>query len=102
MDKRKLTMLCVAIAGLIFIPTVYFNMPFFALIGAFFDWLPLPTGWMKFGGKVDKNFLYLHIATTLIAYVFFVTWLLLGYGIVGIIFLEIWWIAVVFGVLMTS
>jgi len=102
MDKRKITMLCVAIAGLIFVPTVYFNYPLFALIGAFFDWLPLPTGWMRFGGKINKKYLYLHISTTLIAYVFFIAWLVLGLGLLGFIFLEIWWVAVVFGVLMTG
>gem|GEM_PF-5763383 len=37
MNKQKLTMLCVALAGLIFIPSVFFNKPLFALIGAFFD-----------------------------------------------------------------
>ncbi|WP_157065504.1 hypothetical protein [Thermococcus celericrescens] len=35
-----------------------------ALAGAFFDWLPLPTGWMKAGGEINKTFLKLHVAVT--------------------------------------
>jgi len=100
MNKQKLTMLCAALAGLIFIPTVFFNKPLFALIGAFFDWLPLPTGWMKAEKEINRTFLKLHVAVTLMAYAIFVVWLIKGIATVGIAFLEIWWLAVVFGVLM--
>ena len=100
MNKQKLTMLCVALAGLIFIPSVFFNKPLFALIGAFFDWLPLPTGWMKAEKEINRTFLKLHVVATLIAYVIFVVWLIKGAAIIGFAFLEIWWLAVAFGVLM--
>ena len=100
MNKQKLTMLCVTLAGLIFIPSVFFNKPLFALIGAFFDWLPLPAGWMKAGKDINRTFLKLHVVVTLIAYVIFVAWLIKGAATIGFTFLEIWWLAVIFGILM--
>ena len=100
MKKQTLTMLCVALAGLIFIPAVFFNRPIFALAGAFFDWLPLPTGWMKAGREINGTFLKLHVAVTLAAYAVFAAWLFTGSAGVGFAFLEVWWVAVVFGVLM--
>ncbi|NJE41783.1 hypothetical protein [Thermococcus sp. GR6] len=100
MKNQQFTMLCVALAGLIFIPTVFFNQPLFALIGAFFDWLPLPTGWMKSDRKVNRTFLKLHVAVTLMAYAIFVAWLATGTATVGFAFFEVWWVAVIFGVLM--
>ena len=100
--KQFLTMGCVMIAGLIFIPSVLFNMPYIALIGAFFDWLPLPTGWMKSGGKINKTLLLIHIVVTLAAYLFYVVWLFNPHTFIfRFIFLEIWWLAVMAGVFMT-
>ena len=102
MNKNQmLTMGCVALAGLIFIPSVIFSVPLYALIGAFFDWLPLFTGWMKTGGLVSKTLLIFHTVVTIIAYTFFVVWIVTkGNRLMGFIFLEIWWIAVILGVLM--
>ncbi len=100
MKKRIATLLCVAIAGLIFIPTVFFNRPLFALFGAFFDWLPLPTGWMKAQGGTNRTFMKLHLIITLVAYAVFAAWLVSGSATAGFAFLEIWWMAVIFGVLM--
>ena len=102
MDKNKLfTMGCVTIAGLVFIPTVIFSIPVFALIGAFFDWLPLFTGWMKTGGAANKLLIIFHTIVTIIAYGFFVVWILMkGNRLIGFTFLEIWWVAVIIGVLI--
>ncbi|GAB6101378.1 hypothetical protein JCM16138_06010 [Thermococcus atlanticus] len=100
MKKQLMTILCVGIAGLIFIPSVFFNRPFLALIGAFFDWLPLPTGWMKGGGEINETFQKLHVVATLAAYAVFVAWLIKGTASIGPIFLEVWWVAVIFGILM--
>ncbi|MBO8175583.1 MAG: hypothetical protein H0Z18_10025 [Thermococcus sp.] len=100
MNRQKLTMICVTLAGLIFIPSVFFNKPLFALVGAFFDWLPLPTGWMKAEKEINRTFLKLHVIATLIAYVIFIAWLIKGLAIVGFAFLEVWWLAVIFGVFM--
>ncbi len=100
MKKQQITMLCVMAAGLIFIPAVFFNKPFFALVGAFFDWLPLPTGWMKAGKDINRKFLKLHIIATAIAYLVFMAWIIKGTATIGFAFLEIWWTAVIFGALM--
>jgi len=97
MISRAKTMTCVAIAGLVFISTVMFNRPYLALVGAFFDWLPLPTGWMKSTGKVNRLFLKLHVVITSIAYGIFIAWLVTGDRIVALVFLEVWWVAVVVG-----
>ncbi|GEM_PF-4806032 len=64
------------------------------------QWLPLPTGWMKAEKEINRIFLKLHVVVTLIAYVIFVVWLIKGAAIIGFAFLEIWWLAVAFGVLM--
>ncbi len=104
MNRNQLiTLICVAIAGLIFIPSVIFAMPLIALFGAFFDWLPLFTGWMKTGHIVNKLLLILHTVVTIIAYIFFVVWVIMkGNRLMGFTFLEIWWIAVILGVLMIT
>ena len=100
MKNRDKTMLCVAIAGLFFIPAVILNLWYLAIIAAFFDWLPLPTGWMK-SERVNRKMVILHVIATLVAYAFLVIWLLLPQRIYGFLFLEIWWSAVVIGVFMT-
>ncbi len=100
MKKQQITMFCVMLAGLIFIPTVFFNKPLLALTGAFFDWLPLPTGWMKAGKDINRKFLKLHIIATAIAYIVFIAWIIERNATTGFIFLEIWWTAVIFGALM--
>ncbi len=99
--NQMFTLGCVSIAGLIFIPAVIFSMPYFALIGAFFDWLPLFTGWMKTGGMINKLLLILHTTITILAYIFFIVWIIMKSSkLIGFLFLEIWWIAVILGVLM--
>jgi len=97
------TYVCVSLAGLIFIWAVLFDMPLYALIGVLLDWLPLPTGWMKFSEKAPrKKLLALHVALTLVAYVFYALWLLdVGPMYTKILFLEVWWLAVMSGVFTT-
>ena len=92
-------MLCVGLAGLIFIYAVVFNAPILLLVGAIFDWLPLPTGWMKLpkGTKKNKTALMWHIVLTLIAYAIGIYWIFAGTQILGFAFLEIWWLAVIVG-----
>ena len=96
MNNKERTLICVAIAGTLFIAAVIFDLWYLALIAAVFDWLPLPTGWMKFSDKPQKNIIILHIALTLIAYAFLIIWLIRG-GIYGFVFLEFWWSAVIAG-----
>lgn len=96
MSKKRLTLLCVAVAGLIFLPSVIINKPMYGLIAAFFDWLPLFTGWMKFS-ETDK-IPYLHIILTLIAYVFFIVWLFIPTSdFARLSFIMIWFLAVLSG-----
>lgn len=102
MDNRMRTMLCVALAGLFFIPAIIFNIWYLAIIAAFFDWLPLPTGWMKIEGRKNKNAIILHIVLTLIAYAFLIIWLLLSYDSSRFLFLETWWLAVMAGVFVSG
>ena len=90
---RLLTLICVAIAGEVFIICFYLNKPFWALVGAFFDWLPLPTGWMRFAGLRRPP--VLHITLTLVAYAFFVLWFF--FDIMRVPFLAVWFLAVLSG-----
>lgn len=98
------TLLCVTIAGLFFVPAVIFNIWYLVLIGAFFDWLPLPTGWMKLNKAKPKNkkMILLHILITLIAYFFVVIWIFIPTDIYKFLFLEIWWLAVIIGIFITK
>ncbi len=96
MSKKRLTLLCVSIAGLIFLPAVIINKPYYGLIAAFFDWLPLFTGWMKFAE--NKKVPMLHITLTAIAYVFFIVWLFIPVSnFARFSFIMIWFLAVVSG-----
>ncbi len=103
MRNRDKTMLCVALAGLIFIPSVIWNVRWPILIGAFFDWLPLPTGWMKFEGEKGPSagkWVAVHVVLTLAAYLFAILWFFRLWDTVlaRFLFLEIWWLAVMAGV----
>ena len=105
MSKNQIkTLLCVTIAGLFFIPAVIFNLWYLILIGAFFDWLPLPTGWMKLDKDKagNKKLIVLHIIVTLIAYLFAIIWIFNPATVYKFLFLEIWWIAVVVGIFITN
>ncbi len=96
MDKKKLTLICVAIAGLIFLPAVVLNKPLCGLIAAFFDWLPLFTGWMRFSETHEVP--VLHITLTTIAYIFFVVWLFVPHSnFARLAFVMIWFLAVLSG-----
>lgn len=101
-NNKTKTLLCVAMAGLFFIPGVLFNIWYLVLIGALFDWLPLPTGWMKANKrkKINKKFVFMHVISTLTAYLFAVLWFLTPHEIFKFLFLEIWWIAVILGLLI--
>ncbi len=101
------TLLCVAIAGVFFITAVIYNIKFLFLIAAFFDWLPLPTGWMKIGSndqRIRRAGIF-HGVVTLIAYFIGVLWLILtsiGPLYLGYLFLELWFIAVIAGAYVTG
>ena len=45
--ERKLTLGCIALAGIIIIPSVLFNKPVIALLGVIIDVLPMIFGWFK-------------------------------------------------------
>ena len=102
MDNKGKTMLCVFLAGTLFIGAIILNIWYLALVAAFFDWLPLPTNWMKFGEKVNKKALILHISLTLFAYGLLIAWIILRVQILSFLFLELWWSAVVAGFLIVS
>jgi len=99
MSNQTKTLICVLIAGLFFIPAVVFDIWYLVLIGAFFDWLPLPTGWMKLDKNKSKSkrLIFLHTLVTLIAYSFAVVWFFVPVSIHRFLFLEIWWLAVIIG-----
>ncbi len=97
-NKHK-TILCVTIAGLLFIMGVYYNIPWLFIIGAIPDWLPLPTGWMRYRENTNKTWVKIHATITLAAYVIGILWII-GYSQLRIIFLETWWLAVMAGTLI--
>ncbi len=100
MNLKTKTLFSVAIAGLLFIPAIVFDIKYLIFFGAFFDWLPVFTKWMKFnkGLKINKLGLILHITLTLMAYSFAVAWFFNPNGsLIKFLFLEIWFAAVISG-----
>ncbi|MGB9695097.1 MAG: hypothetical protein ACP5SB_02325 [Caldisericaceae bacterium] len=96
MSKKRLTLACVAIAGLIFIPSVIFDKPLYGLIAAFFDWLPLFTGWMRYTDSHKPP--VAHIILTVAAYLLFIGWLSVpALHFARTAFLMVWFLAVVVG-----
>ena len=104
MSNRTKTLFCVTIAGFLFIIAVMYDIRYLIIIGAFFDWLPLPTGWMKMNGekRIKRGLIFLHALVTSIAYLFAVLWLFMPLVILKFLFFEIWWLAVMIGVFMTQ
>ncbi len=97
-NKLKTT-LCVIVAGTLFIIGVYYNIPWLFLLGAIPDWLPLPMGWMRFKPQANKTWIKVHVTTTLLAYAVGLLWVI-GWSQLRILFLEIWWLAVMTGTLI--
>ncbi len=107
MRSYEKTIFCVVIAGLLFIPSVIFNLKVLWVIGAIFDWLPLPTGWMKFERKIGSDVLKwvkIHVILTVAAYAIALLWIFGGWNslFARFLFLEVWWLAVIAGVVLTS
>ena len=103
------TLACVAVAGAFFIAAVYYGFKPFFLVAAFFDWLPLPTGWMRIGGSSKSPLVrragMVHGVITVIAYAIGVAWLIItsvGPVNLGFVFLEVWFLAVIAGAYVTS
>ncbi len=104
------TLMCVALAGLLFFIAVLYDLPLLVVIGAFFDWLPLPTRWMQVdetsGVHINHGAVKIHLILTLIAYLFAIVWVLMGFAVITLpvdaaviktLFIEIWWLAVITG-----
>ncbi len=107
MDKLariKLTIVCVALAGAFFFASVLFDKWFLFPVAAFFDWLPLPTGWMRLGGGPGaRRAGAAHGAVTLVAYGFGAAWLLVYHGaLMAYLFLTTWLLAVLLGAYTTA
>jgi len=103
------TLACVAVAGALFIAAVYYGIKPFFLVAAFFDWLPLPTGWMRISGPSKSPLVrragMVHGVITVIAYAIGVAWLIItsvGSVNLGFVFLEVWFLAVIAGAYVTS
>jgi len=111
MVNRVKTLLCVSIAGILFLTAVLFNKPFLFIIGGIIDWLPLPARWMKSEGekKPSLKAIIAHALITAIAYAFGVTWFvgaIVKFPVKALflfkaLFIETWWVAVMAGVYVT-
>ncbi len=94
------TLTCVAVAGALFITSVYYGVKWLFIIAAFFDWLPLPAKWMSVRPGRSGAAGAVHGAVTAVAYALGIAWLIitrvdslnLSYA-----FLVTWFIAVILG-----
>lgn len=100
-----LTLLCVAIAGSLFIIGVTYDIRPLFLIGALIDWLPLLTGWMRLRQKnpYARTAGIIHGIITLIAYAIGVAWFT-GIDLIEVrlSFLIVWFYAVLAGAAATA
>ncbi len=101
------TIICVAVAGTLFISAVYYDYKFLFIVAAFFDWLPLPTRWMKIRDDSDhlvKKAGILHGVVTIMAYIVGIIWLVIDridFIDLGYLFLIVWFQAVMLGLYTT-
>ncbi len=103
------TLACVAVAGVLFIAAVHYGYKPLFFVAAFFDWLPLPTGWMRIGSSSKPPLVrhagIIHGVVTVIAYAIGIAWLIItsvGPINLGFLFLEAWFLAVIAGAYVTS
>ncbi len=88
--NKKLVLGCLVIAGMIIVPSVIFNKPIIALIGAVFDFLPLIFGWIR------KSFSYESFIMIIITYIFFIIWLFAPRLVFArILFAELWFVTII-------
>jgi hypothetical protein len=92
---RKITLVCIFIAGLFIIPALVFNLPIIALLGVIADVLPLLFGWIK-KAFVMMSFPVAFTIVVFFTYLFFVVWLF-GPRITSmrILFGEFWFLTVI-------
>ncbi len=105
MRNLILTLLCVAVAGTLFIIGVIYDIKPLFLIGALLDWLPLLTGWMRLGqsNPQTKAAGIVHGMITLTAYAVGVAWFIgIDFLEVRLSFLVIWFYAVLAGAATTA
>ena len=108
MSKVLKTLVCVAIAGALFITAIFYDVKWLFVIAAFFDWLPLPTKWMRIGGSLcreAKRVAVMHGIVTVAAYAVGIVWLFIDEVWIidlGYLFLLLWFQAVVLGVYTTA
>ncbi|NIA11628.1 MAG: hypothetical protein GWP10_18385 [Nitrospiraceae bacterium] len=72
--ERKLTLGCMAFAGLIIIPSILFNKPIIALFGIIIDILPMVFGWFR-RAMMSISFPVAFGIIAIFGYLFFVIWL---------------------------
>ena len=102
---RVKTLLCVAVAGAFFVPAVILNLPLLVIPGAVADWLPFIVRWMKDVERPpNRRIVALHIVLTIVAYIFAALWVVLSLlslpafdPLLRLLFMEIWWFAVMSG-----
>ena len=92
---RKITLVCIFIAGLFIIPALVFNLPIIALLGVIADFLPLMFGWLK-KAFVMLSFPVAFGIVVFFTYLFFIVWLF-GPRLVSmrILFGEFWFLTVI-------
>ena len=92
---RKITLVCIFIAGLFIIPALVFNLPIIALLGVIADFLPLMFGWIK-KIFVMQSFPVTFGIVVFFTYLFFIVWLF-GPRLVSmrILFGEFWFLTVI-------
>ncbi|ADI31668.1 hypothetical protein [Staphylothermus hellenicus] len=102
------TLLCVAVAGSLFITAVFYDIKWLFILAAFFDWLPLATKWMKISGTTNSRAReagIMHGVVTVVAYIIGIAWLFIDHiGMIdlGYLFILLWFQAVILGSYTTA
>jgi hypothetical protein len=93
--ERKLTLGCIALAGIIIIPSVLFNKPVIALLGVIIDVLPMIFGWFK-KAMMTMSFPTAYGIIISFTYLLFIIWLF-GPRVISarILFSEFWFLSII-------
>lgn len=93
--ERKLVLGCMAIAGIIIVPSILFNKPIIALFGVIIDFLPMLFGWLK-KAMITISFPTAFGIIIILTYLLFISWLFIPRVIaLRTLFAEFWFLSII-------
>ena len=93
--EKKLVLGCMAVAGIIIVPSILFNKPIIALLGVIIDFLPMLFGWFK-KAMITISFPTAFGIIIALTYLLFIAWLFVPRALVlRTLFAEFWFLSII-------